>query len=302
MAAALLLLATAGSQAGDKPGAEHRVETVATSGELESLGGIGAVSVDADGYVIMANFNKYVWLISPDGDVEVLTDQMGMSSGNAVLRNGDIVHADFETQSIVKIDYENGRIDVFSDEGLEGPVGLVEGPDGSIYVANYMGGYISRVPQSGGAGTVFARHEKMTAPTSIVYAATGDYFVADLESPILFKVSAQGDVTEFVTLPGASNGHIAIADGALYVTQLHDHRIVRVEFNGTSRTVAGTGERGFDDGEERIATISYPNGIAADPSGDFLYFNNHRGVMMGGERGDILLRRLVLGHSKKAEL
>ena len=271
---------------------QHRVETVPLSAKLESLGGIGGVSVDADGNIILANFNKYVWRISPEGEVQVLADDFSGSSGNTVLRDGDILQADFETQSILRIGSVDGGAQVFSEEGLDGPVGLVEGPEGDVYVANFSGGYIARVPATGGPATVFARHDRMTNPNSIVHASSGDFFVADLRSPVLFRISAEGDVTEFVTLPGQANGHLTIADGALYVTQMVDHRVLRVEFDGSFQAAAGTGSRGFEDSGAGVATVSYPNGIAADPSGGFLYFNNHRGVMRSGERGDILLRRL----------
>lgn len=289
------LMTFAGCQAASPelpPDGQHRVETVSLSAELESLGGIGGVSVDSEGHIILANFNKYVWRISPEGEVQVLVDDLTASSGNTVLRNGDILQADFETQSIGRIGPVHGQGEVFSDEGLDGPVGLVEGPDGDIYVANFSGGYVARVPATGGAAAVFARHDRMTNPNSIVRASSGDFYVADLRTPVLFKISADGEVTEFVTLPGQANGHLTIADGALYVTQLMDHRILRVEFDGSFRAAAGTGTRGFEDSAEGVATVSYPNGIAADPDGRFLYFNNHRGIMRSGERGDILLRRL----------
>lgn len=289
------LTGTAGCQASSSAlpqDGQHRVETVPLSAELESLGGIGGVSVDTEGHIILANFDKYVWRISPEGEVQVLADHLRASSGNTVLRNGDAIQADFETQSILRFGLGDGDVEVFSDEGLDGPVGLVEGPEGNVYVANFSGGYIARVPAMGGAAAVFARHARMTAPNSIVRASSGDFFVADLRTSVLFKVSAEGEVTEFVTLPGSANGHLAIADGALYVTQLMDHRVVRVEFDGSFRVAAGTGTRGFEDSAEGIATVSYPNGIAADTGGRFLYFNSHRGIMRSGERGDILLRRL----------
>ena len=73
------------------PDGQHRVETVSLSAELESLGGIGGVSVDTEGNIILANFNKYVWRISPEGDVQVLADHFTAASGNTVLRNGDIL-------------------------------------------------------------------------------------------------------------------------------------------------------------------------------------------------------------------
>ncbi len=299
-AVVLSLTGAAACQAGSPelpPDGQHRVETVSLSAELESLGGIGGVSVDPEGSVILANFNKYVWRISAEGDVQILADDFTAASGNTVLRSGGILQADFEKQSIRRVDAAEGAGDVFSDSGLDGPVGLEEGAAGEIYVANFSGGYIARVPAMGGPAEMFARHDRMTNPNSIVRASSGDFYVADLRTPILFKISAPGEVTEFVTLPGQANGHLTIADGALYVTQMVDHRVLRVEFDGSFRAAAGTGSRGFGDSADGVATVSYPNGIAADPGGSFLYFNNHRGVMRGGEPGVILLRRLHLDPS-----
>ncbi len=274
------------------PDDRHRVDTVTLSTELESLGGIGGLSMDAAGNVIMANFNRYVWRISPEGTVEVLADDFEAASGNTVLASGDILQADFNRQAVYRISAADGSQSVFSDSGFEGPVGLEEGPDGSIYVANFSGGYISTIPPGGGPAEMFARHDAMMNPNSIVRHDSGDFYVADLRNPTVFKISATGDVTELATLPGQANGHVTVADGALYLTQLMDHRIMRVELDGAFTAAAGTGTRGFDDTGEEPGTVSYPNGIVTDVSGDFLYFNSHRGVMRGGERGDILLRRI----------
>jgi sugar lactone lactonase YvrE len=274
------------------PDDRHFVDTVALSAELESLGGIGGLSVDGVGNLVMANFDRYVWRISPDGDVEVLAANFAAASGNTVLRNGDILQADFDRQTITRLRLADGALELFSDAGFDGPVGLEEGRDGEIYVANFSGGYIARVPAAGGPAEVFARYDGMNNPNSIVRHPSGDFYVADLRSPTLFRISAQGEVTEFVTLPGQANGHVTIADGALYVTQLMDHRIIRVELDGTFTTAAGTGDRGFDDSGDSPATVSYPNGIVADAGGRLVYFNSHRGVMRGGEHGDILLRRV----------
>ena len=84
--------------------------------ELESLGGIGGVSVNTEGHIILANFNKYVWKISPERDVQVLADNLTATSGNTILGNGDILQADFETQPIRRIGLVDGDVEIFSDE------------------------------------------------------------------------------------------------------------------------------------------------------------------------------------------
>ena len=122
----------------------------------------------------------------------------------------------------------------------------------------------------------------------------GNLYLADLESPILFKISPAGEVSEHANVGGTGNGHVAIVEGTVYITQLRSHQIVRLDADGSHRVVAGTGERGFANGSEGSSTISYPNGIAASPSGAMLYFNTHRGVMQGGHRGSMIMRVLYL--------
>lgn len=101
----------------------------------------------------------------------------------------------------------------------------------------------------------------MKSPNSIVQGPSGAFFVADLRSPILFRVSIQGKVTKFAKLPGIACGHLALADGALYATGFAEHGIVRVESGASFSVVAGTGARGFEDGANGAANVSYPNGI-----------------------------------------
>ncbi|MEM7418025.1 MAG: hypothetical protein AAF389_21225 [Gemmatimonadota bacterium] len=273
----------------------HHTETVPLAAELESVGGIGGVSVDADGRVVMANFNRFVWRIGAEGDVEVLSDSFQAASGNTVLRDGAILQADFERNEIFQLSDDGTSPVPYSSDGHDGPVGMVEAPSGEVYVANFLGGYIGRVPVGGGPAEVFARSDEMTSPNSVVRHPSGDFFVADLRSPTLFRVSAEGTVTPFVTLPGQANGHLTLAGDVLYVTQLLDHRVMRVGLDGSFAVAAGTGERGFADGPAGAGTVSHPNGIAYDQGSGVVYFNNHRGVMSAGERGDIVLRLLRLG-------
>ena len=49
-----------------------------------------------------------------------------------------------------------------------------------------------------------------------------------------------------------------------------NNRIRRVDIaNGTTTTLAGSGTRGFLDGDGAIAKFHYPWGVAIDPSGTF---------------------------------
>ena len=69
-------------------------------------------------------------------------------------------------------------------------------------------------------------------------------------------------------------------DGNLYIADVSNHRIRRVDPSGTITTIAGTGTRGYsgDDGPAVRAQLQFPRGVAVDRAGD-LYIsdsNNRR--------------------------
>ena len=271
----------------------HVTGTMQLSAELISLGGEGGVAVDQNGTIYVSNFNSSVWTVSLDGDVVLLTDQLRTASGNTVLPDGDLLQSDFRENRVVTINGA-GEIRDFSSEGLNGPVGLTRAPDGAIFVANCLGKTVARIEPGGGPARVFAADERFGCPNGIISDQEGNIYLADLNSPILFKIIPRGELSEHADLGGAGNGHLAMANGAIYVTQLRSHRIVRLAADGSQHVVAGTGERGFANGPEGRSTVSFPNGIAASPSGDVLYFNSHRGIMQAGNRGSMIMRLIYL--------
>ncbi len=264
--------------------------TFPATAELIALGGEGGVSVAPNGSIYVSNFNSSVWVLSPDGEVTVLTDEFRTASGNYVLPNGLLLQADFRENKLIAID-SDGKLQEFSAEGLQGPVGITQAGDGSIYVANCLGKYVSRIREGGGPAEIFARDDRFSCPNGIL--AIGDtIYVADLQNSVLFKITPGGDVLEHADLGGPGNGHLTVVGSDLYITQLRAHKIVRLSANGEQRVVAGTGEHGFEDGPEGVSTIRYPNGIAASPDGTILYFNTYRGVMRGGNRGSMIMRMM----------
>ncbi|MDE2965617.1 MAG: fibronectin type III domain-containing protein [Acidobacteriota bacterium] len=69
-------------------------------------------------------------------------------------------------------------------------------------------------------------------------------------------------------------------DGNLYIADVYNHRIRRVDPSGTITTIAGTGARGYsgDNGPASRAQLTFPNGVAMDRAGN-LYIadsNNRR--------------------------
>lgn len=271
----------------------HRTESFPTSIEMISDGAIGGMSIDAEGNIYNTNFATTVWRTAPNGETVILNDEFTSASGNLPLPNGDLLQADWTEHKIFRI-RPDGTRDVFSEEGLEGPVGMVIGPTGNVLVANHRGDYIARVPIEGGPAEVVMTHPEMTQPNGVTMDFDGNVYVSDLGTGKIFKLTPEGETSVLVELPGEGTSHSIFAGGALYVNKIWDHVIYRVELDtGVFGIVTGNGRAGYDDGPVGVATIEEPNGIATNAAKDVVYFNTHRGEMMGGE-GRVIIRRLVI--------
>jgi DNA-binding beta-propeller fold protein YncE len=118
--------------------------------------------------------------------------------------------------------------------------------------------------------------------------------VADRYSHDLYsKVTPQGQLSTLAggcTKGGYQNGERDIAqfnhptgvaidgDGNVLVTDTNNHRIRIITPPGDVSTLAGTVEKGHNDGEGAVAQFNYPTGIAVDGAGDVLVADtyNHR--------------------------
>ncbi len=272
----------------------HQIETLVTSAPIPSGGLVGGMSVDAKGNVYSADFEASVWRIAPDGEAWLLNDEFTSASGNLPLPDGSLLQGEWTDNVIFRIAPDGSRT-VFSDSGLDGPVGIARMIDGDFVVANWRGGYLARVPAEGGPAVELVRDARMNRPNGVVVDGAGNVYVSDLEVGSVFRWTPGAGVTILAELPGRGNAHAAIAGGGLYVNKIWDHVIYRVDLETEAYgIVAGTGRAGYDDGPTGSATIEEPNGIATAPGGEVIYFNTHRGVMGRGNPGTIILRRLML--------
>lgn len=287
------ILESDGKMSDGSPIPAHITETVATSIEINSDGVIGGVSVDADGNIYNANFTSSVYRTAPDGTTVLLNDEFASASGNLPLSDGSLLQADWREDRIYRIEPDGTR-SLFAEAGLDGPVGMLQRPNGDIIVANHKGPYLTRVPETGGAAEVVLRHEKMTQPNGVTQDDEGNIYIADLGTGIVLKWTPEGEVIELAELPGSGNAHNVVAGGALYVNKIWDHVVYKVDLEtGAFGIVTGNGYAGYEDGPTGVATIEEPNGIATNAARDVVYFNTHRGTM-GEPPGRVVLRRLVL--------
>jgi streptogramin lyase len=156
-----------------------------------------------------------------------------------VLADGSILVAELGTKSLVRVTGEHGKDRTTLIGDLEGPVGLVGGSNGEVYVTEAFAGVVSRI-ETNGEKTVLARELKM--PEGLARGSDGKLIVAEVGAKRLIAITPEtGEVTEIaanlpIGLIGAPNGlptHIPTgvgvgASGTIYFSSDVENAIYKV--------------------------------------------------------------------------
>jgi sugar lactone lactonase YvrE len=254
--------------------------TVETYVERLSIG-TGGIALDPNGRLYAADFGailgdvatmgRTVRRVDADGTATVLADGLEGASGNVLDADGSLYQSNIRGNSLPRI-APAGVAATFADEGLRAPVGVAIGPDDAFYVANCGAASIARVGRDGRA-TEFATDALLDCPNGVTFDEQGMLYVANFDNGDVLRVDRAGTVTRLATVEGGNHGHLTHHDGALYVVARRAHRIVRVSLDGDVEVVAGTGDPGNADGPRLKASLNWPNGIAVDADGAWMYVN-----------------------------
>ena len=170
---------------------------------------------------------------------------------------------------------------------------------GNLYITDTNNDRIRKVDSAGTITTIAGTGERrfggdggpaiqaqLDAPSGVVVDGAGNLYIADLANHRIRKVDSTGTITTIAGTGergfGGDGGPATQArlnypygvavDGAgnLYIADLANHRIRKVDSTGTITTFAGTGERGFggDGGPASQAQINFPTGVAVDEAGN----------------------------------
>ena len=268
------------------------VSTVDTSGPIPAQGAIGGLAVDALGRMYVATFRSAVYRIETDGTRTLLNNSFVNASGNSIDNNGELLQSDYKTHELFRVHQDGSRTLIAN--GFTGPVGVVMDASGDIFVANYSNHTISRVSPAG-LVSLFSASPLLNGPNGMVISDTGVIYVANLDDNRLLRLNPDGTANIVAPIgPGSANAHVTWLNGKLYVSKIFAHRVYEVTTGGDVKLLAGTGISGTTDGcAPDEAKFSFPNGIAAAPTGNVIYTNDFVGFM-GGPRGTIRVRSIHL--------
>ena len=158
-------------------------------------------------------------------------------------KSDNMVFTDVGDNTIKELSTTDGTVSVLTDGGgvLNIPVGIVYGPGGDLYIGNYIGREIYKLPRKGG---------------DLEYIAT---------------VPAPDDYVPYLAF-------ITYAQGFLYGTVYGENKIYKVNpRNVDDVEIYGGSDFGNMDGHLSEATFAFPGGIIANQSGNTLYVSEFDG-------------------------
>ncbi|MEL6526865.1 MAG: SMP-30/gluconolactonase/LRE family protein, partial [Chloroflexota bacterium] len=239
----------------------------------------GGLDIDADGNLYFADFGEQnvtigntVYRITPQGDYEVFieSDALANSSGNTFDADGNYYQSGYGSGAVLRVSPE-GVVDVVAED-LSGPVGVVANNDGTLYVNTCNDSSIVRITPDGEVA-LFARSRFLSCPNGLTQDENGTLYVANFRGSSIAQVMPDGEVTRLAQLPGSNGAHVLYHDGILYVVSRGTHQIFTVTLDGEVELLAGTGERGNQDGALLEATFTLPNALTISPDGRIIYIN-----------------------------
>ena len=228
------------------------------------------VAVDAAGRLfILDELGQRVVRLEADGLLTTVAEfgEGADVSALSVAPDGRVVVADRGRRVVVAVDPWSGDQQVIAGNGtlrasgdgqaaqnasLYSPSATARGPDGSLYFADRLNHLVRRIRPDGviervaGTGVPGIGGDGGPSPSALV------------NHPTSVAVSQAGQI---------------------YVADQRNHRVRRIDPDGTITTVAGTGEAGFsgDGGPAWLAALSLPASVALDEAGRLLIADSGNG-------------------------
>jgi len=169
---------------------------------------------------------------------------------------------------------------------LASPAGVAVNASGTVYVGDQNNDRIQKIGSGGDIQTVAgtgspgfngdgmpAAVTQLFSPGAMALAADGTLYFSDAGNGRVRSVSVGGTVSSVAQI--AARGVAVDGAGNVYAADSAAHRVIRIDPQGHSTTVAGTGAPGFsgDGGTASGAQLNSPRGLAVDGQGS-LYISD----------------------------
>ncbi|HWC98638.1 MAG TPA: IPT/TIG domain-containing protein [Candidatus Sulfopaludibacter sp.] len=296
--------------------------------------GVSAVAVDGSGNLYIADtISNKILKVTPGGTITTLAGNGATTyagdggpatkasffspSALAADNAGNVYIADSQNNRVRKVDSSgtittvagNGSLGLAGDGGpaksasLWLPSGLALDSAGNLYIADTTNGRIRKVDTSGTIRTVAggallpgfsgdggaATSAGLFLPGGVAVDGAGNLYIADIGNNRVRKVNAAGIISTvagngnrgfsgdggsgtaaMLNFSGAHAGLGVDGAGNLYLPDIANNRVRKVDGSGVITTVAGNGIAGFsgDSGPATSAGLSSPNDVAVDSSGN----------------------------------
>ncbi len=136
---------------------------------------------------------------------------------------------------------------------------------GNVYVVDFNNENIRKITP---AGVVTTFLTKVMEPTGVAVDALGNIYVASPFVTEIRKYSPAGQMTALGSNFGGLFDVTVDGSGNLYTVDHERNRVNKITPSGIVSTIAGTGNKGFNNGPGATATFNDPKSIAIDKSGN----------------------------------
>jgi sugar lactone lactonase YvrE len=276
------------------------VRKVNTTGIISAFAGSGVPGFSGDGgQAVSAEFYRIQNLAIDSAGNLLIADY-----GNYRIRK-------VNTSGIISTFAGTGTPGYSGDGGLanaaqlNGLIGLAADNNGNVYLSDNADNRIRKIDLSGKISTIAgngvliysgdggpATAAQLNSPWDVAVNNSGDLYIADSGNNRIRKVNSSG-VIQTVAGNGiagfSGDGGLATSakfnnprsiacnrNGNLYINDISNNRIRKVDQAGVISTVAGNGTAGFsgDGGQATAAQLDFPYGIALDSIGNIYIADN----------------------------
>ena len=277
---------------------DHRIRKVDTSGTITTVAGTGAGGFSGDGGPATSAQLRRPRGVALDGAGNLYIADSENNRIRKVDTSGTIT-------TVAGGGSDLGDGGPATSAQLRRPIGVAVDGTGNLYIADTDSYRIRKVDTSGTITTVAgtgaggfsgdggpATNAQLSFPMGVALDGAGNVYIADNFNYRIRKVDTSGAIT---TVAGTGAGGLSgdggdLGDGGpatraelnqptgvaldsagnLYIADLANNRVWKVDTNGAITTVAGTGVEGFsgDGGLATSAELNGPQGVALDSAGN----------------------------------